>query len=377
MKDVSLTRVSASNAMSPSTTTATATTTAKTTSVKLWTSTAPVRQRQLWQQCSEASSLSGVHCDFRWLAALCDGLHHEPYVLEAVQDSQLIGVLPLAFVKSTLFGRFLVSLPYVNSAGIITGDETAAAALISRAVGLADELNVRYLELRHEVGFEHPALTRQLTSKVHMRLALPSSSNELWSQLKSRPRNKVRKGEKQGFTVSWGSHELLEDFYAVFSRNMRDLGTPVFGRRLFRSILTHFSQKAELCVVRSGRQPVAAALLVHGNGVTEVPSASSLRSFNSANVNDLMYWHLLQRAIERGQRVFDFGRTTRDSNTFVFKKKWGARPEPAVWQYYVRKGDVAGMRPEGGKYDRMIRLWRRLPVGLTRLIGPRIVRGIP
>jgi hypothetical protein len=48
-----------------------------------------------------------------------------------------------------------------------------------------------------------------------------------------------------------------------------------------------------------------------------------------------------------------------------------------VWQYYVRRGSAGDLRPESGKYDRMIRIWQRLPVWLTRLTGPRIVRGIP
>jgi serine/alanine adding enzyme len=90
-----------------------------------------------------------------------------------------------------------------------------------------------------------------------------------------------------------------------------------------------------------------------------------------------MYWHLLQRAVLRGQSTFDFGRSSLDSNTFRFKKQWGAQPEPAVWQYYVRRGNVDDMRRESGKYDRFVRIWQRLPVPLTRWIGPAIVRGIP
>jgi FemAB-related protein (PEP-CTERM system-associated) len=242
---------------------------------------------------------------------------------------------------------------------------------------LADELDVRYLELRHEIGIEHPALACRVANKVHMRLALPSSSEEMWEAFTPKVRNQVRKAEKQGLTVHWGGSELLAGFYAVFSRNMRDLGTPVFGRRLFDSILAHFRENAELCTVRLHRRPIAAGLLVHAAGVTEVPSASSLRRWNSTNANMLMYWHLLQRAIERGQNVFDFGRSSVDNPTFRFKKQWGAGPHAAVWQYYVRKGTAGDMRPESGRYRQMIKIWQRLPVGLTRLIGPLVVKGIP
>lgn len=315
--------------------------------------------------------------DPRWLGIICRGLKHRPYLLVARRQGQPVGILPLAFVRSVLFGRFLVSLPYVNSGGIIADSGEAAAALVNRAVQLADRLRVKHLELRHEHELDNPFLTERLTSKVHMRLALPPSADELWSQFKAKHRNQLRKGGNQGFSVHWGGSDLLDEFYRVFSHNMRDLGTPVFGKRLFQTILGELAGQSELCVVRDGAGPIAAALVVHGSGRTEVPSASSLKEYNPTNANDWMYWHLLQRAIERGQKVFDFGRSSIDSSTYAFKKKWGAEAEPAVWQYYVRHGSVGDMRRESGKFDRLVARWQRLPLWLTRLIGPPIVRGIP
>ena len=331
----------------------------------------------LWQQLAERVDAPAWHADPRCLPAICEGLRHKGYVIEASREGRVVGYLPLALVESLLFGRFLVSLPYVNSGGVLAEESDCGPALIGEAVRLADELDVRYLELRHERAWSHPALTRQLTSKVHMRLQLPDTPAALWESFKPKVRNQIRKGQKQGFTVHWGGEELVGRFHKVFSRNMRDLGTPVFGRRLFRSILAHFPDDAELCVVCLGRRALAAALLVRGRSYTEVPSASSLSKYNSTNVNMLMYWQLLARSIERGQRVFDFGRSSPESNTYRFKRQWGAKPEPAVWQYYVRQGDVRDMRIESGKYDRWIGIWRKLPVGVTRWLGPPIVRGIP
>jgi FemAB-related protein (PEP-CTERM system-associated) len=312
-----------------------------------------------------------------WLAVLAKGLKHQSYCIEAYRSDRLVGLLPLCHVRSILFGRFLVSLPYLNTGGVLADDEDVAGAIIDRAVELADRLRVRHLELRHETRVEHPALIQTLTTKVHMRLALPGSHEELWKAFDPKVRNQVRKGEKAGLTVQWGRLDLLAEFYDVFARNMRDLGTPVFARNLFQCVLHRYPANAEVCVVRCERRPIAAALLLHGDGVTEVPSASSLRSYNSTNANMLMYWHLLRRAMSRGQRVFDFGRSSPDSNTFRFKKQWGAKPEPAAWQYYVREGSADDMRRESGKYDRFVRIWQRLPVPLTRWIGPAIVRGIP
>jgi FemAB-related protein (PEP-CTERM system-associated) len=270
-----------------------------------------------------------------------------------------------------------VSLPYINSSGVIADSEEAAALVIDRAVDQAAELDCKFLELRHETPIEHPALTKTVSEKVHMRLDLPSSVEDLRQSLKAKVRNQVKKGESQDFEVVWGREDRLDDFYAVFARNMRDLGTPVFGRELFSAILDGFPDDAEFCVVRDGQRPVAAALLIHGETSTEVPSASSLRSENHKNPNMLMYYHLLSRSIERGQQVFDFGRSSQDAPTFRFKKQWGAIPHPANWQYHVRPGDVGEMRPNNPKSQLMIRTWQKLPLWLANRLGPKIVRGIP
>jgi FemAB-related protein (PEP-CTERM system-associated) len=313
----------------------------------------------------------------RWLPALEKGLRHTAYGLEALRDGKVVGYLGLVYVRSLLFGRFLVGLPYLNYGGVVADDDEAAAALIGRAAGLADDLGARYLELRHEWGVEHPALGHRRTDKVHMRLELPKTAGTLWDQLNCKVRNQVRKGQKGGFTAHWGGAELLDEFYTVFNHNMRDLGTPTFGRRLFAAVLDHFPDRSEFCLIRDGNRPVAAALLLHGWGVTEVPSASSLRAYNPACVNMLLYWHLLERAVGRNQEVFDFGRSSEDSPTHRFKKQWGAASCPAEWQYYLRRGCVGEMRPDNPRYQRMIRVWQRLPLAVTRRLGPAIVRGIP
>lgn len=312
-----------------------------------------------------------------WLNVLRAGLGHDVYAVEATAGGCTVGFLPLALVSSMLFGRFLVSLPYLNTNGVVAPAADVQAELVSRAATLADELNVRYLELRHEAPIAHPALNAALTSKVHMRLPLPATGEQLWKGFDPKVRNQIRKGEKGNFAVAWGAAELLDGFHDVLSENMRDLGSPVYGKALFAEILSAFPGDAEICLVREGEKPVAAALLLHGWGITEVPTASALKQYNPSNVNMLMYHHLLRRAVERGQRVFDFGRSTTEGSTFKFKKQWGAHPHPATWQYRVFQGEVGDMRPDNPRYQRAIKLWQRLPVALTRRLGPLIVRGIP
>jgi serine/alanine adding enzyme len=318
-----------------------------------------------------------AHC-IRWYRAVSDGLRHPCYLLvQRGADGEPHGLLPLQLVKSIVFGKFLVSLPYVNTGGVWAEDEESAQELVSAACDLADELQVRYMELRHETPVDHPRWTMQRTDKVHMRLPLPATVEELNRSFKSKLRSQLKKIAILPFQIHWGGRELLVDFYAIFSHNMRDLGTPVMSKKLFECILSEFSDRAELCVVKLHGTPLSTALLVHQNNVTEVPSAGSLRSHNSTGVNMWMYHHLLMRAIERNSATFDFGRSSIDSNTYRFKAQWNATPYPSVWQYYVRKGSANDMRPESSRNQQLIRIWKRLPIALTRWIGPTIVRGIP
>lgn len=317
-----------------------------------------------------------------WIRSLVGGFGHDAYVIESIEEQRVLGLLPLVFVRGPIFGKFLVSLPYLNTGGVWAADDDVAKSLIDAACDLADKLDVKYLELRHERPVEHPKLNFERTDKVHMRLPLPDSDEELDKSFKSKLRSQVKKSGTYGSTVHFGGHELLDEFYEVFAVNMRDLGTPVFSKKLFSSILESFDGEAELCVVRSGSddgpiQAIAGGLIVHSRGVSEVPSASSLREFNRTGANMLMYRHLLGRAIEKGSHTFDFGRSSEDAGTYKFKAQWGAQPEPATWQYYVRKGDPNEMRPDAGGKKRLVEAWQKLPVWLTKLIGPTIVRGIP
>ena len=326
--------------------------------------------------CAEAAEM-----DPTWLRVVRDGLGHEPFLLaarDAASQGAVCGCLPMALVASRLFGRFFVSLPYLNRAGVAARDAGIADALLRGAVALAEEHDVRYLELRHSLPIAHDALPHKMDTKVRMVLELPESAALLWEKLASKVRNQVRKGDRHALSIRWGGGELLRDFYRIFSVNMRNLGTPVYPRRLFASILENFSDRAELAVADHEGRAVAAALLVHGGGgLTQVPSACSLPTAAATCANMWMYHKLLVRAIERGGRRFDFGRSSSGSGTHSFKKQWGAQPAPTTWQYHLRRGSIDAMRPQSPRYRRWVAGWQKLPVWGTRVAGPAIVRGIP
>lgn len=312
-----------------------------------------------------------------WLDVIHRAFSHDTRYLVAESAGAICGVLPLVFFRSRLFGRFTVSVPFVNYGGVLADNEEVARALLERAIEETRRTGGRYLELRHcgEQMFRELAPRRH---KVAMELSLAGSADEQWQALDRKLRNQVRKAEKSGLVAEEGGVELLTAFYEVFARNMRDLGTPVYGINFFREVLSAFPDRARVLCVRSGRRPVAASI-VHWHGWRiEVPWASALREFNTLCPNVLLYWTMIQLGIRQHCTTFDLGRSTPNEGTFQFKKQWGAVPRQLVWEYWTAPGQEApDLSPANPKFDLAIRAWQRLPVPVATALGPHIVRNIP
>lgn len=210
-----------------------------------------------------------------------------------------------------------------------------------------------------------------------MHLPLHADAESQWASLDRKVRNQIRKAEKSGLTVEDGGASLVPEFHTVFARNMRDLGTPVYARRFFDEILHAFPDEARVFVVRHGRRPVAASITLTDRGTTEVPWASSLREMNDKAPNMLLYWAMLRLAIDRGSRRFDFGRSSPGAGTYRFKEQWGARPVPLVWEYAGLSGELPDLSPANPKYRLAIAVWQRLPLSITKVVGPHLVRHLP
>jgi FemAB-related protein (PEP-CTERM system-associated) len=212
-----------------------------------------------------------------------------------------------------------------------------------------------------------------------MRLELPQDSGELWKTFPSKLRSQIRRPEKEGMYVKSGGDEELDSFYAVFSVNMRDLGTPVYSKEFFRTVMKEFPETAWISTVytKTG-DPAASGFFVGFKNIVEIPWASSLRWYNHCSPNMLLYWSALKSSCEKGYSVFDFGRSTPDEGTFKFKEQWGAKPVQLYWQYWMRNGGLLPqLNPKNPKYRIAIKIWQHLPVSLTRLIGPGIVKNLP
>jgi len=320
---------------------------------------------------------ASVYHRYAWrafLEAACGCETH--YLLARDAAGRVTGVLPIARLRSVLFGDFLVSLPYFNYGGPLAETEAVEAAMLAGAAALAGRLGVRHLELREtrSRGGDWPVRT----DKVSMRLDLMPTAAAQFAGFPAKLRAQIRRPQREGAVVHRGGIELLPAFYRVFARNMRDLGTPVYGRNFFRAVLAALPGHAEVLVVAISGKPVAAGLLLHWRGVTEIPWASSLREWNRTGANMLLYWEALQSAIAGGARAFDFGRSSVDAGTFRFKAQWGARPLPLYWHYWLPPGGVMPeLNPSNPRFSLAIRAWQRLPVWAANGLGPAIVRRLP
>ena len=314
---------------------------------------------------------------YGWRQVLTESFGHDSHYL-AARDScgALRGLLPLVHLKSRLFGSVLVSLPFVNYGGILTDTPEAAEALLAEAAGLRNRLGAAHVELRHLR--EMPLALACRRHKVTMLLHLKADPDSQWRRFNAKLRNQVRKAEKSGLTTRWGGAELLDDFYTVFVRNMRDLGTPVYTRRLFEAVLSAFPETSRIICVYRERNVIAAGFASWYRDTLEIPWASSNRDFKALCPNNLLYWEAIRYAIEGGFRTFDFGRSTPGEGTYKFKEQWGAMPHPLFWQYALRPGgSLPDVSVDNPKYALAIRAWQRLPLWVTRFAGPPIVRNIP
>ena len=330
-----------------------------------------------WDAFVDGSPKATAYHRHVWKQVIEESFRHQTHYLAALDGSGAVaGVLPLVHMKSALFGNFLVSVPFVNYGGLLCDTVEAEQALLGAAEKIRLSCGAEHVELRH-LGSRVTGLPAR-EHKVTMVLPLAGEAQAQWTGFNAKLRNQVRKAEKNGLTCRIGGRELLDDFYTVFARNMRDLGTPVYGKNFFDNVLRSLPEAARILVVALEGKTIAAGIVTWYRQSMEMPWASSIGDYKQLCPNNLLYWEAIQFAIGKGCTEFDFGRSTPNEGTFNFKKQWGAEPVQLYWQYLLAKGQaLPELNNKNPKYELAIKIWQKLPVALTRLAGPRIVRSIP
>lgn len=310
-----------------------------------------------------------------WRRVIEEGFGHATHFTFAEQDGAVVGVLPLARMKTWLFGDALISTPFCVYGGPVAATPEAATALTGHAQDLMRRLDVPSLEFRHlhapdlgwpERGALYTTFRKPMTGKAEADMAA----------IPRKQRAMVRKGIQNGLT-SISDHDT-DRLHAIYAQSVHNLGTPVFPRRYFRLLGEVFRAESDVLTVLHGGQPIAAVLNFHFREEVLPYYGGGTRAARALAGNDFMYWEVMRRAgAERGARIFDFGRSKLGTGAYAFKQHWGFTPQPLHYAYQLRPGArLAEHNPNNPKYKLMISAWRRLPLRLANLLGPPIVRGL-
>jgi len=320
---------------------------------------------------------SATYCHlWNWKNVIERSFGWKAHYILAEEGTVVRGVLPIVIQKSWLFGNFASSMPFLNAGGILADSLETERLLLEQAVDITRQASARHLELRHQT--DHGLGLPFRSNKVTLVLPLEADTDKMWKSLDTKIRTKVRKSMTFGMTTEFGGENLLNEFYSVWSENMRDLGTPAYAPSFFREIVNAIPRNTHLCVVRHEGLPVAVSFLIGFRNRVEAMWSSSIRGALALKPNMFLYWQLLCFAAQNGYRVFDFGRSTIGSGTHTFKLQWGAETVPLHWDYWLADSDkLPEINPSNPKYDLAIRVWQRLPLSLARLLGPPIARCLP
>lgn len=308
-----------------------------------------------------------------WKDVLEEAFGHGTYYLYAEQDGEITGVLPLGHIKSALFGNALVSNPFCVYGGPAAVTDTAREALLDAAESLAIELNVDHLELRNLEPSGRDWHSKDLYVTFIAEIDPDQDAN--LKRIPRKQRAMVRKGMKAGLRGEIDGD--LQRFFSMYATSVRNLGTPVFGKRYFDVLARVFADESEILTITHEGRPVSSVfsfyfrdqvLPYYGGGTAEA---------RNTKANDFMYWELMRRAAERGIRWFDYGRSKQGTGSYAFKKNWGFEPRPLAYEYrLVRASEVPEINPLNPRYRMFIKAWQRLPLPIANALGPLVARNL-
>jgi FemAB-related protein (PEP-CTERM system-associated) len=309
-----------------------------------------------------------------WKTVIERAFGHRTHFLYAETGGRIEGVLPLAEVKSLLFGHTLTSLPFCVYGGIAATSERARLALGEAACALAHKLGVDHLEYRSRSP-RHPDWARN-DLYVTFRRELDSDVEKNLLAIPRKQRAMVRKGIKNGLKSEFDAG--VERFFALFADNVHRQGTPALPRRYFALLRETFGDDCSvLTVLDAAGVPVSSVLSFYWRDEVLPYYAGDAVAARELAANDFKYWELMRYACERGLKVFDYGRSKRGTGSFDFKKNWGFEPQPLHYEYLLVKGKaVREVNPLNPKYRLFINVWQRMPLALANLIGPHIVKSL-
>jgi FemAB-related protein (PEP-CTERM system-associated) len=312
---------------------------------------------------------------YGWKNVVESSYKHDSYYIAASKTGKLVGILPLVHIQSRLFGRHLVSMPFLDTGGPLFYSDESLMEIIKAATEKASELRAT-VDLRNM--FEMNIKWKASMKKVTMHIPLLENEDKMYKSLPTERRNRIKSSIKKGLQVTFHGNEAINEFYGIFAENMRDLGSPVHSKCFFANILRVFPDNTGIVLVRdSNNNGIGAGLYFRYRDILSLPWVSSLRNTFKLNPNIILYWELMKKGCQTNARIFDFGRSTIHSGTYEYKRQWGAAPVQLYWYYHNDKSKgLDSIDSESRKNRMMISAWKRLPLSFANIIGPRLRKSI-
>lgn len=329
-----------------------------------------------WDQYIENNTKASVFHLSAWGRSVHKSMKHNLYYLYAEKEDTICGILPLIHIKSKLFGNSLVSVPFSVGGGPLYDDLEALNALDEEAIKIAENLGVEVMEYR-QIKKCHSDWPLKADTYSTFRKKLSPDNEENMLSIPRKQRAMVRKGINAGLTYQ--IDENVDRLYHLYATSVRNLGTPVFPKSLFKELKAEFKNDCEILTVCSPEGEAISSVMSFYFKDEIVPYYGGGGVLARAYAaNDFMYWSVLEHAVsERGVTLFDFGRSKNGTGAYNFKKNWGFEPTPLEYEYYLRETDhIPDINPLNPKYQLMIKIWQKLPLPVANFIGPFIAKSL-
>lgn len=328
-----------------------------------------------WERYVRTNNDSTFYHQFGWKKVIEETYGHESHYLVAKENKDITGIFPLFLVKNKIFGKKIISVPFAPYGGICADDLRTKNALFEEAKIIVNDLDADFLEIRGLSGNENKLITNN--SYYTLILDLNEDPELVWTKLNRKVRNATRKAMNSSLTYEM-DNKYKQDFYRIFSRNMRDLGAPVHSNKFYENLLSEFPDKAGIAAVKYEDKVVGSIFLLYFKDTIISGWAASDKSYRMYNPNNIMYWESIKYGCENGFRHFDFGRSLMDSGTYRFKKPWGAETKQLHYQYYLnRMSKMPDTSQSSSKRKAFGKLWEKLPVPMANFIGPKLRKNFP
>ncbi|MFT6896779.1 MAG: FemAB-related protein (PEP-CTERM system-associated) [Paraglaciecola sp.] len=335
----------------------------------------------IWDQYVEQHPQATPYHRFAWLQSIEAAYQHQSASLLALQDEQVVGIMPCVAMKAPFRQLSFCALPYCDIGGALSDNEFIKEQLFTKALVDLRQAGGSKFDYRDNAQVQNEAA--MAGQKVRMLLPLPGTSEQLMAEFKSKLRSQIRKSEKNGLTcIIANDKNQVDDFYHIFAINMRKLGSPVHSKKWFVALFDYYGDNIVLSVVYSDTVAIGAGITLRNGTKMSIPWASTVAEYNKLAPNMMLYWSLLEQACDTGCSEFDFGRSTYGEGTYKFKRQWGAQPHPLLWR------DLANTEVEheqntessdfkAGKLRHLVeQVWSKLPIGVTTSLGPLIRKHI-